>query len=218
MSTRIAGQQSQMRKHPRQARSRATVDAIVQAGARVLGDEGWGGFTTNKVADLAGVSIGSLYQYFPDKLSLVDAIRRRHLDDCLAAVRVCGTAGLSSAQLAASLVEAMVAAHSIHPRLHRVLLDEAPSSDEYRNPNSAFEIEYLRYYAEAVAACRKRPVNEDDRRTALIVSDAIDGVIHNAARRGTLADPAMQAELIQLVSVLLVSGGAGTYPEFPACD
>ena len=70
-----------MRKEPRQARSHATVETIIQAGARILSDKRGAGFTTNKVADLAGVSIGSLYQYFPDKLSLVDAIRRRHLDD-----------------------------------------------------------------------------------------------------------------------------------------
>lgn len=76
-----------MRKEPRQARSRATVDAIVQAGAHILGERGWDGFTTNEVADIAGVSIGSLYQYFPDKRSLVEAIRRRHVDDVLAAMQ-----------------------------------------------------------------------------------------------------------------------------------
>ncbi len=56
-----------MRKQPSQARSKATVDAIVEAAARILGDQGWAGFTTNKVAEAAGVSIGSYYQYFPDK-------------------------------------------------------------------------------------------------------------------------------------------------------
>src|SRR5689334_2870035 len=90
MSTRIPRSRSSgekqpppMRKEPRQARSRAMVEAIVGAGARVLGDRGMNGFTTNEVADVAGISIGSLYQYFPDKLALIDAIRRRHLDDVL---------------------------------------------------------------------------------------------------------------------------------------
>lgn len=145
-----------MRKAPRQARSRATVENITQAGTRILSESGWAAFTTNKVAELAGVSIGSLYQYFPDKISLVDAIRRRHLDDCLAVMRTSRTDGLSAEQFAQNLVKAMVAAHSINPGLHRVLLDEAPNVDGYRNPNSAFEIEYLGYYAEAVAAYRNR--------------------------------------------------------------
>ncbi|NGN43720.1 TetR/AcrR family transcriptional regulator [Mesorhizobium sp. CGMCC 1.15528] len=196
-----------MRKEPRQARSRATVETVIQAGARILGNEGWAGFTTNKVADLAGVSIGSLYQYFPDKLSLVDAIRRRHLEDCLAVMRKSKADGLSPVQFVANLVHAMVDAHSIYPGLHRVLLDEAPSSDDYRNPNSEFEIEYLNYYAEAVGAYRNRLPNGADHTAALIISDAIDGVIHNAARRGMLTDSTMQSELVRLVSLYLADAG-----------
>lgn len=207
MSTRIAKQQPVMRKRPRQARSRATVETILQAGARILSDEGWAGFTTNKVADLAGVSIGSLYQYFPDKLSLVDAIRQRHLDDCLAVMRKSKAKELPPVQFVTNLVRAMIAAHSIYPGLHRVLLDEAPSSDDYRNPNSAFEIEYLGYYAEAVAIYRNHQPRRTDQTAALIISDAIDGVIHNAARRGMLGSPTVQSELIRLVSLYLEDVG-----------
>ena len=71
MSTRIAKQKTAMRKEPRQERSKATVNAVVHAAARILSDHGWAGFTTNRVAEIAGVSIGSLYQYFPDKISIV---------------------------------------------------------------------------------------------------------------------------------------------------
>lgn len=192
-----------MRKTPRQARSRATVESIVQAGTRILAEGGWAGFTTNSVADLAGVSIGSLYQYFPDKLSLVDAIRRRHLDDCLAVVRAAWSDVLPVEQFAANLVRAMVAVHSINPGLHRVLLDEAPNFDGYRDPNSAFEVEYLAFYARAVAAYRDRRPTDPDHIAGVVLSDAIDGVIHNAARRGTLADPIVQRELVRLVTQYL---------------
>jgi len=192
-----------MRKEPRQARSRATVATIVQAGARILSDEGWAGFTTNRIAELAGVSIGSLYQYFPDKLSLVDAIRHRHLDDSITVMRKVRADGLSPKQFAAQLVQAVVSAHSVYPGLHRVLLDEAPSSEEYRNPNSEFEIEYLSYYAKAVATYRKRQPNAADHIAGRVLSDAIDGVIHNAARRGAIDDPAMQKELVRLITLCL---------------
>lgn len=203
MSTRIAKPQAVMRKEPRQARSRATVEAIIQAGARILSDEGWAGFTTNRVADLAGVSIGSLYQYFPDKLSLVDAIRHRHLDDSIAVMRNIRASGLSPEEFATRLVQAIVAAHSVYPGLHRVLLDEAPSSEEYRNPNSEFEIEYLSYFAEAVATYRMSPEKAAAHVAGRVVSDAIDGVIHNAARRGALDDPTMQKELVRLIVLYL---------------
>lgn len=62
------------RKAPRQARSAETVRAIVEAAARILEQGGLGGFTTNAVAERAGVSIGSLYQYFPGKEALIGAL------------------------------------------------------------------------------------------------------------------------------------------------
>jgi AcrR family transcriptional regulator len=62
------------RKAPRQARSQATVEAILAAAARVLSRESLSGFNTNRVAEVAGVSVGSLYQYFPNKSALVAAL------------------------------------------------------------------------------------------------------------------------------------------------
>lgn len=62
------------RKAPRQSRSQATVEAILEAAARVLAEESLAGFNTNRVAERAGVSVGSLYQYFPNKAALVRAL------------------------------------------------------------------------------------------------------------------------------------------------
>ena len=64
----------QPRKEPVQARSRAMRDRIMAAAIRVLGDEGALGFTTTRVADEAGISVGSLYQYFPNKHALALAV------------------------------------------------------------------------------------------------------------------------------------------------
>ncbi|MCA3835217.1 MAG: TetR/AcrR family transcriptional regulator, partial [Burkholderia sp.] len=73
------------RKAPRQRRSVATVEAIVEAAARILERDGFDGYTTNAVAALAGVSIGSLYQYFPNRDALTAALVEREsahlLDD-----------------------------------------------------------------------------------------------------------------------------------------
>ncbi|CAN7396939.1 TetR/AcrR family transcriptional regulator [Bosea sp. LjRoot90] len=196
-----------MRKEPRQARSRATVDAVVEAGARILSEQGWGGFTTNKVAEAAGVSIGSLYQYFPDKLSLVDAIRRRHIDDSLAAVRGALAGAESLVAFAEALVANIIEAHSIHPGLHRVLLDEAPGLEAYRDQNSLIEAQYLALYTEAATV-----YGSDDRgvpasTVGLVISDAIDGVIHNAARRGRLREPLIRDELVRMICLYLADRG-----------
>ncbi|MCS6741235.1 TetR/AcrR family transcriptional regulator [Acinetobacter baumannii] len=65
------------RKRPRQARSLATFEAILEAAARILESLGFAGFNTNAVAERAGVSIGSLYQYFPSKDALIVELIRR---------------------------------------------------------------------------------------------------------------------------------------------
>lgn len=66
-----------MKKDPAQARSKATVEAILTAAARILLDVGYDKASTNKIADMAGVSIGSLYEYFPGKEAIFAEIRRR---------------------------------------------------------------------------------------------------------------------------------------------
>jgi AcrR family transcriptional regulator len=63
-----------MRKFPAQERSRFTVDAIVEATIQLMGTDGYGAISTNQVAERAGVSIGSLYQYFSNKPSLAGAV------------------------------------------------------------------------------------------------------------------------------------------------
>jgi AcrR family transcriptional regulator len=72
-----------VKKEPRQARSKASVQAMVQACARILERRGYAGLSTNAIAEVAGVSIGSVYEYFPGK----DAIVARLVQDMVAEVR-----------------------------------------------------------------------------------------------------------------------------------
>ena len=74
------------RRIPRQARASETVDAILEAAAQVLEAGGLAGFTTNSVAERAGVSIGTLYQYFADKNALLRALAEREMHAGLARV------------------------------------------------------------------------------------------------------------------------------------
>lgn len=67
-----------MRKKPTQVRSKATVDAIMIAARRLLFEIGYEKTTTNTIAERAGVSIGTLYEYFPSKGAIFAEIRRRH--------------------------------------------------------------------------------------------------------------------------------------------
>lgn len=205
MSTRIKKPGSPMRKEPSQARSRATVEAIIESGARVLSERGWAGFTTNAVAVVAGISIGSLYQYFPDKLSLVEAIRRHHFDEVLAVLGKAAASELSRQQRVEALVKGMVDAHRVNPELHRVLLDEAPGQNGSRLAHDAFLVEYQNHYRRFAATNREGHSGPADDVLAQLLSGAVEGVIHSAARRGTLESPELKQELIRMICAYLRS-------------
>jgi AcrR family transcriptional regulator len=116
------------RKRPRQRRSKATVDAILEATAQVLVEHGYDKTSTNRVAKRAGVSIGSLYQYFPNKEALVgelvDRYSRRVLETTLATLGAHADAPPSVT--GPVLVESMIALKRENPALARVLRDQIP--------------------------------------------------------------------------------------------
>jgi AcrR family transcriptional regulator len=197
-----------IRKQPTQARSKATVGAIVEAAARILSDQGWAGFTTNKVAEAAGVSIGSYYQYFPDKYSLIEAILDRHFDDCRLVMKNALAGEKPLSLFVEELIDGIIAIHSVNAGLHRVLLDEAPRSETFRDPRSAFEREYLGYFRTAVAKYRTSEGTASDRTVGMIVSDAIDGVVHNAVRRGTLHTVEVRNELVRMITSYMANASA----------
>ena len=70
----------QVRRQPQQRRALETVSAVLEAAVRILKREGVDGLTTNRIAEVAGVSIGSVYQYFPDKGAIFSALHRRHIE------------------------------------------------------------------------------------------------------------------------------------------
>lgn len=189
-----------MRKEPKQARSRATVDAIVVAATRVLGQRGWSAFTTNEVAAVAGVSIGSLYQYFPDKLSLADAIRRRHFDEVLDALRRVAVSETTLDEDAASLVLGMLAVHGAYPALHRALLEEVPRGEGSRAGAADFERQYLRCFKWVITKHRGRRGPRRDDMAAHGLASALEGAVHGAALAQLQDSPALKAELVALVS------------------
>ena len=100
------------RKSPVQARSTASVDAILGATIQVLLQVGKERLTTTKVAFRAGVSVGTLYQYFPNKSALLKAVLRRHMDEVTKAIElVChAQKGRSLEHMATALITAFLAA------------------------------------------------------------------------------------------------------------
>ena len=118
------------RKHPSQGRSRFTVRQIVEAATRVFEERGYAGANTNRIAERAGVSIGSLYHYFPNKESILAVLLEQHTQEVADAVeairRHVAEEPHDLVGVLEHYVEHMVALHSKNPRLQHVLLDQAP--------------------------------------------------------------------------------------------
>ena len=116
------------RKSASQKRSKLTVNALLEATARILVREGFDKASTNRIAEVAGVSVGSLYQYFPSKEALVAALIDRHNRKVMQVVQgeLAEAVNLPMEHAVRKLVAVAVKAHRIDPRLHRVLSEQIP--------------------------------------------------------------------------------------------
>lgn len=111
------------RKKPRQRRSRVTVETIFEATIQVLLANGLEAITTTQIAARAGVGVGSLYQYFPNKNALLAAVVQRHVgevvDTTIAACRSVHGAGIR--EMCATMMSAFVDAKTRRPEVSRAL-------------------------------------------------------------------------------------------------
>ena len=201
------------RKTPAQERARATVDAILEAGAYILIKYGWEEFTTNRVAERAGVNIASLYQYFPNKESIVSELQRRHIEkgrhaspDVIQQLQ----SQVSLRDALKILIDAAVAEHRVNPRLHKAFAEELPRASRRLHGDrveelNAFLADILKPY----------PIHVPDFDIALfLLRVATHAAIHEAAcdRPDLLGNPLFAEELLTLTERYLVrrNGRTGT--------
>lgn len=119
------------RKMPSQERSRFTVDAIIQASTYILMKSGWKGFTTNAIAERAGVNISSLYQFFPNKEAIVAELQSRHaaeINDELHQVLKRIPEQDSLKQVLTLLVDMIIRKHKVSPAVHKAISEEIPQT------------------------------------------------------------------------------------------
>ena len=117
------------KKKPRQERSRATVEAILEAATDILIRHGHAKLTTNRIAERAGVNIASLYQYFPGKEAIVAELRQRHLAESADAARkVLAEHRHGTVETAIrALVSIGIAIHGAAPKLHEAFSEVLPA-------------------------------------------------------------------------------------------
>ncbi len=202
----MPGQKSlKPRKAASQERARQTVEAILEAAAYILVRDGWDRFNTNRVAERAGVNIGSLYQYFPNKESIVAELQQRHIEkgrgahpDMLVQLR-------SQPNLRASLkilIDGAVAEHRVNPKLHRVFAEELPRASRRVHGDKDKEL-----IARLASILEPYAIQVPDLDIALFLFRVIGhAAIHEAAseRPDLLENPLFAQELITLMERYLV--------------
>ena len=160
----------------KQSRAKATVEAIAEAAAQILSRDGLASLNTNAIARRAGVSVGSVYEYFPNKQAIIDMLLDRHLMDGEAALRE-GASVLTNAptprDIVRVLVDGAVRLHQNDPQLHRVLSTEIPLSAEQTK-----RVEALRKGLIGVVQIALSPPVCDPAVKATILVGTVDALTH----------------------------------------
>lgn len=193
------------RKQPKQERSQATVEAILLATTHILTENEYDRLTTNRVAERAGVSIGSLYQYFPNKQALIFALAEHHANEMvqLAQHHLEGLSNRTISEVLRQIIKAALAAHAVNPKLHRVLHEQIPHSEVMQRLDKAKMDNLLRSFL-AQRCDRIQPKNLE--LTVFMVERTIRALIHGATsdRPELLKTGEFEQELMVMLSAYLV--------------
>ncbi len=206
------------RKGPLQRRSRQTVADLLHAAAQVFEELGYSGATTNRIAERAGVSIGTLYQYFPGKDAMAVALLERHVGETLARLR--GWVGHMVAErhgLRAALhdyVSGMLEMHASRPRLQHILLEEVRLPERVHQALLDAERRaartvggLLRLYPEV------RHARVDH--AGFLVVQTVESLTHRWAAhpgRAALSRTDLLEEVVRMLEAYLVTAPAGALP------
>lgn len=198
------------RRRPVQGRSQATVEAVLAAAAQILARHGPEAATTNAIAERAGVSIGTLYQYFADKDALIDVLATQHIEEMeevlFAALADAGEDGVTGG--AERLVAAILAAHRVDPRLHHALHQVLPRKKMATIDRLEMKMEAT---VAAVLQAREGLTAAAAERTAVVLVRALGGMIRTTLRRdpGRLEDPALGRVMARIIVDCVNAARAG---------
>ena len=199
---RKPSKKSSRRRKPKQRRSRQTVEAILDAVLRILKREGNRGVTTNRIAEVAGVSIGSVYQYFPDKRAIFAALHERHIEqiDRMVERTLVEHAASPLTELMTALIEGMLEAHRADPELYEMMAAEVPHR---AGGTRDFSVRLHGAFRLALAARpRELKKGRDLDRMAFVVGNLVDALSHAALLRRPAGMPLAHAKAEAVRAVL----------------
>lgn len=159
------------------------MDAVLEAAIKVLKRDGSGALTTNRIAEVAGVSIGSVYQYSPDKGAIFAALHRRHTDEIDRIIQAQLMRHASSAldDLIRAIIDAMTDAHTTDPELYELLMTRVPQRGD---GTQDFAVRLHGVFRLAIASkTRKKKKSRDLDKTVFVVANMVEALSHGAALR-----------------------------------
>lgn len=199
------------RKQPTQARAVETRQRLLDAAARVFSRHGYSAGTTNRIAEEAGASVGSLYQYFPNKDAILVALVRRHVDEgaTLVATRFAEAGELPLSDRLGVLVDAVLANHTGDPRLHQVLFEEAPRPPELLEELHALEASVIEVAEAMIRADETIDVDHPAMAARLVVT-TIESLVHRyvASQHDDLDLDSFRHELVTMLTRYLHGSAA----------
>ena len=198
----------QPRKQPRQQRSERTRDQILEAAVHVFTRYGYARGTTNRIAEGAGISVGSLYQYYPNKDAILMELAGRHLDAGVAATAQRLEAGTITSLEAAmeDIVARAIDNHRQDPEFLRILMDQAPRSRELMAKVAVLQHDSFHSMRELLMTQPEVMVDDKDAAARLAVL-TIESVVHQAmAAPRTLDADVLRDELVAMLTRYLTSG------------
>jgi AcrR family transcriptional regulator len=171
------------RRAPKQRRAQQTVQAVLDAVVKLLKRAGADAVTTNRIAEVAGVSIGSIYQYFPDKRAIFLALHDRHVEEIGRVVEctLVEHATSSLEEFLRALMEALIDAHAPDPELYALLTTEVP----YRTDGAHHLQERLSKSLRLAISSRadELSLHRDIEATLFVLTHMIDALAHGAVLR-----------------------------------
>ena len=183
------------------------MDALVEATARILVREGFDKASTNRIAAVAGVSVGSLYQYFPSKEALVAAVILRHQQEIAQTVQgeLMEVLALPVEAAVRRLVAVAVKAHRVDPKLHRVLAEQIPRVGALETL-ATFNRENFTLFRAFLESRREELQIDDLEMASFVCVTAIEALTHNAVLHGSAMVPDEKMDALIDEGARLVTG------------
>jgi len=210
--------QTAKRRNPNQARARDKLELIYEASIRILNKQGLEGLTTNRIAEVAGISIGTLYQYFSNKQEILNALGQREIQATISKITELFFQPSDEVDQLRLLVRACLNAFDGRHQVRKILLELALAQHGLNNLNqSVSQISTL--ISSPIAAQFFKNVRALTEMDFLILSAAVTGAIRSALARdpAILATPEFEDKIVLLirsyVAALAEPGGVTGSPQ-----